>query len=84
MRIFKEFEIYTENNKLKDLGLESKEVSKMTVDLLMVNSYNETYHTDSGEIGTAIYLDSGDWFAIRTKYKEFKKILEEAIYENSI
>ena len=71
MRNWKEFDIYIIDNKLSDLGLDSKSDGKITIDLNCVCSFNETYYTDGGETGTSVELDSGDSSVIKMKYEEF-------------
>ena len=75
MRKWHEFGIYTVNKKHEDMGIDSREEAKICIDLNTVCSFNETYHTDSEELGTAVYLDCGDSSVLRMKYEDFKKLI---------
>lgn len=75
-RTWKEFNIYTLDKQLEDLGIPDKEIeSKLTVDLNQINAFNETIFHHTQETGTSIYLESGEFFHIRMKYNEFKKLI---------
>jgi hypothetical protein len=75
MRNWKEFNIYTINKKHEDMGIDSQEEAKICIDLNTVSSFNETYHSNTDELGTAVYLDSGDSAVLRMKYEDFKKLI---------
>lgn len=75
MRNWKEFDIYTINKKHEDMGIDSREEGKISLDLNTVSSFNETYHIDTDELGVAVYLDSGDSAVLRMKYQDFKKLI---------
>lgn len=76
MRNWKEFDIYTINQKHEDMGIDSKESAKISIDMNCVSSFNETYHFNLDELGTAVYLDNGDSAVLRIPYNDFKKMID--------
>jgi hypothetical protein len=74
-RNWHEFEIYTVNEKLRDIGVNNNQRSKCSIDLNQVNSFNETVHTDLDEVGVTVYLDSGEQFSLIMTYDEFQQLI---------
>lgn len=66
--LIQEFEIYTENEKMSQLGVNNTSSAPLSIDMSGIESIWMNVHDDTGEEGTTITLFSGDNFTVKERY----------------
>jgi hypothetical protein len=78
-KVWHEFELFTINPDLKDLGI-NQESTKRPVSILLneVTDFYESYNHENEIPGTHVGLRSGENYFLIIEYKEFKNLMKFA------
>lgn len=77
MPIWKEFEIETENIKLKEIGVENCKMRRALVDIERVESFYESDKDGTDEEVTVLCFKSGDSLTVFKKYDLIKELINQ-------
>lgn len=65
-----EFSIYTENARLKEMGVDEKRIAKLAIDLNEINAIWENASDENDDIETTICLKDGCDYTVKQGYNE--------------
>lgn len=78
MKRWYEFQLFTINPDLQEMGIDQKPIKrKISIDLNEVSDYYESHNYDNDIDGTNVGMKSGEAFFLIYDYNKFKKLINE-------